>query len=97
MSRQVLLKEMKIQNIAPHKKNLRSVCLGHKYGTVPEEDYREHEKRKEESRQEKKNDKQKAEGNDHIMVLTTNLQVDDPVGSTCICKCKLLSNQALLS
>ena len=35
----------------------RSVCLGHKYGTVSEQDFREHEKRKEESRQKKKNDK----------------------------------------
>ena len=60
VSRQVLLKEMKIQNIAiynPPKKDLRNMCLGHKYGTVSEQDFREHEKRKEESRQKKKNDK----------------------------------------
>ena len=51
------------------------MCLGHKYGTVSEQDFREHEKRKEESRQKKKNDKQEAEGNDNIMVLTMDLQV----------------------
>ena len=58
VSRQVLLKEMKMQNIAIYKpkKDQRSVCLGHKYDTVSEQDFREHEKRKEESRQ-KKNDK----------------------------------------
>ena len=59
VSRQVLLKEMKIQNIAiynPPKKDLRNMRLGHKYGTVSEQDFREHEKRKEESRQKKKND-----------------------------------------
>ena len=57
----VLLKEMKMQNIATHyiqtKKDQCNVCLGHKYGTVSEQDFREHEKRKEESRQKKKNDK----------------------------------------
>ncbi len=59
VSRQVLLKEMKMQNIAIYKpqKDQRSMCLGHKYGTVSEQDFREHEKRKEESRQKKKNDK----------------------------------------
>ena len=51
------------------------MCLGHKYGTVSEQDFREHEKRKEESRQKKKNDKQEAEGNDNIRVLTMDLQV----------------------
>ena len=78
VSRQVLLKEMKMQNIATHyiqtKKDQCNVCLGHKYGTVSEQDFREHEKRKEESRQEKKNDKREAEGNDSIMVLTVDLQ-----------------------
>ena len=39
------------------KNDQRNVCLGHKYGTVSEQDFREHEKRKEESKQEKKNDK----------------------------------------
>ena len=39
------------------KKDQHNVCLGHKYGTVSEQDFREHEKRKEESKQEKKNDK----------------------------------------
>ena len=39
------------------KKIKKSACLGHKYGTVSEQDFREHEKRKEESRQKKKNDK----------------------------------------
>jgi len=50
---------MKMQNIAIYKpkKDQRSMCLGHKYGTVSEQDFREHEKRKEESRQKKKNDK----------------------------------------
>ena len=59
VSRKVLLKEMKMQNTAIYKakKDQRSVCLGHKYGTVSEQDFREHEKRKEESRQKKKNDK----------------------------------------
>ena len=59
VSIQVLLKEMKMQNIAIYKpqKDQRSMCLGHKYGTVSEQDFREHEKRKEESRQKKKNDK----------------------------------------
>ena len=56
-------------------KDQRSVCIGHKYGTISEQDFREHEKRKEESRQKKKNDKQEAEGNDNIMVLTMDLQV----------------------
>ena len=64
-------------------KNQCNVCLGHKYGTVSEQDFREHEKRKEEPRQEKKNDKREekkndkreAEGNDNIMVLTMDLQV----------------------
>ena len=51
------------------------MCLGHKYDTVSEQDFREHEKRKEESRQKKKNDKQEAEGNDNIMVLTMDLHV----------------------
>ena len=45
------------------------------YGTVSEQDFREHEKRKEESRQKKKNDKQEAEGNYNIMVLTMDIQV----------------------
>ena len=51
VSRQVLLKEMKMQNIAIYKpkKDQRNVCLGHKYGTVSEQAFREHEKRKEES------------------------------------------------
>ena len=59
VSRQILLKEMKMQNIAIYnpQKDQRNVCLGHKYGTVSEQDFREHEKRKEESKQEKKNDK----------------------------------------
>ena len=83
--RQVLLKEMKMQNTAIYKpkKDQCNVCLGHKYGTVSKQDFREHEKRKEESRQEKKNDKREekkndkreAEGNDNIMVLTMDLQV----------------------
>ena len=49
---------MKMQNIAIYKpkKDQCNVCLEHKYGTVSELDFREHEKRKEESRQ-KKNDK----------------------------------------
>ena len=49
--------------------------LGHKYGTVSEQDFKEHEKRKEESRQKKKNDKSEGEGNDNIMVLAMDLQV----------------------
>ena len=59
VSRQILLKEMKMQNIVTYKpkKDQCNVCLGHKYGTVSEQDFREHEKRKEESRQKKKNDK----------------------------------------
>ena len=58
-SGQVLLKEMKMQSIAINipKTDQRNVCLRHKYGTVSEQDFREHEKRKEESRQKKKNDK----------------------------------------
>ena len=41
----VLLKEMKMQNIAIYKpkKDQRSMCLGHKYGTVSEQDFREHD------------------------------------------------------
>ena len=48
-----------MQNIAIYnpKKDQCNVCLEHKYGTVSEQDFREHEKRKEESKQEKKNDK----------------------------------------
>ena len=59
VSRQILLKEMKMQNIAIYKpkKDQCSVCLERNYGTVSEMDFREHEKRKEESRQKKKNDK----------------------------------------
>ena len=61
VSRKVLLKEMKMQNIAIYiykpKKDQCNVCLGHKYGTVSEQDFGEHENRKEESRQKKKNDK----------------------------------------
>ena len=56
MSRRVLLKEMKMQNIAIYKtkkEDQRNVCLGHKDGTVSEQDFREHEKRKEESKQKK--------------------------------------------
>ena len=55
------------------KKDQRSVCLGHKYGTVSEQDFRENEKRKEESKQKRNHDKQEAEGNDNIMVLTIDL------------------------
>ena len=39
-------------------KDQRNVRPGHKYGTVSEQYFKEHEKRKEESRQKKKNDKQ---------------------------------------
>ena len=69
-----------MQNIAIYKpkKEQCNVCLEHKYGTVSEQDFREHEKRKEESRQKKKNEKQEAEGNGNIMVptiMTMDLQV----------------------
>ena len=95
----VLLKEMKMQSIAMNKPKTdqRSVCLGHKYGTISEQDFREHEKRKEESRQKKKNDKQEAEGNDNIMVLTMDLQEVLLAPRAFANSCKLLQNQALLS
>ena len=62
-------------HIQPPLKDQHNMCLGHKYGTVSEQDFREHEKRKEESKQKKKNDKQEAEGNENIRVLTMDLQV----------------------
>ena len=53
VSRQVLLKKMKMQNIAiyqktkqTNKQNQRNICLGHKYGTLSKQDFREHEKKK---------------------------------------------------